>query len=78
VGRAFARSSPPAISTHLRALECSRKFRAGQSNRGRGGPRHWETLDKPQRVEELARMLGGAEVSDRFRRAARELLERAQ
>ena len=28
------------------------------------------------RVEELARMLGGAEVSDRFRRAARELLER--
>jgi DNA repair protein RecN (Recombination protein N) len=34
-------------------------------------------LDQPQRVEELARMLGGAEVSDRFRRAARELLERA-
>ncbi len=34
-------------------------------------------LDHPQRVEELARMLGGAEVSDRFRRAARELLERA-
>jgi DNA repair protein RecN (Recombination protein N) len=35
-------------------------------------------LDQPQRVEELARMLGGAQVSERFRRAARELLDRAQ
>jgi len=35
-------------------------------------------LDRGQRVEELARMLGGAQVSERFRRAARELLERAQ
>jgi DNA repair protein RecN (Recombination protein N) len=34
-------------------------------------------LDQPQRVEELARMLGGADVSERFRRAARELLQRA-
>lgn len=31
-----------------------------------------------ERSEEVARMLGGAEVTERFRRAARELLERAQ
>ena len=35
-------------------------------------------LAQAERVEEIARMLGGAEVTDKFRRAARELIERAR
>ena len=34
-------------------------------------------LEAGDRAEEIARMLGGAEITDKFRRAARELLERA-
>ncbi len=35
-------------------------------------------LTQAERIEEVARMLGGAEVTDKFRRAARELIERAR
>ena len=35
-------------------------------------------LEPGERTDEIARMLGGAEVSDKFRRAAKELLSRAQ
>jgi DNA repair protein RecN (Recombination protein N) len=35
-------------------------------------------LDRGERVEEVARMLGGVEITDKIRRAARELVERAQ
>jgi DNA repair protein RecN (Recombination protein N) len=35
-------------------------------------------LDDPARGEEIARMLGGAAITDKFRRAARELLDRAR
>ena len=35
-------------------------------------------LAHSERIEEIARMLGGAEVTDKFRRAARELIERAR
>jgi DNA repair protein RecN (Recombination protein N) len=34
-------------------------------------------LEPAERADEIARMLGGAEVSDKFRRAAKELLARA-
>ena len=34
-------------------------------------------LEQGERTNEIARMLGGAEVSDKFRRAAKELLTRA-
>ncbi len=34
-------------------------------------------LAEAERVQEIARMLGGAEVTEKFRRAARELIERA-
>ena len=34
-------------------------------------------LAEAERIEEVARMLGGAEVTDKFRRAARELIDRA-
>ena len=35
-------------------------------------------LAQAERIEEVARMLGGAEVTDKFRRAARELIDRAR
>ena len=35
-------------------------------------------LVQAERIEEVARMLGGAEVTDKFRRASRELIERAR
>ena len=35
-------------------------------------------LVQAERIEEIARMLGGAEVTDKFRRAARELIGRAR
>ncbi|MFZ1120217.1 MAG: hypothetical protein WAN81_08285, partial [Candidatus Binataceae bacterium] len=35
-------------------------------------------LVQAERIEEIARMLGSAEVTDKFRRAARELIERAR
>jgi DNA repair protein RecN (Recombination protein N) len=35
-------------------------------------------LVQAERIEEIARMLGGAEITDKFRRAARELIERAR
>ncbi len=35
-------------------------------------------LVQAERIEEIARMLGGAEVTEKFRRAARELIERAR
>ncbi len=36
------------------------------------------TLEPGERTDEIARMLGGAQISDKLRRAARELIERAQ
>ena len=65
--------------THLPQIAsfANRHFRVEKEERRGATTSKVTELDKPQRVEELARMLGGAEVSDRFRRAARELLQRA-
>ncbi len=64
--------------THLPQIAsfADRHFRVEKEERRGATVSKVTALDKPQRVEELARMLGGAAVSDRFRRAARELLER--
>jgi len=64
--------------THLPQIAsfADRHFRVEKEERRGATVSKVTELDKPQRVEELARMLGGAAVSDRFRRAARELLER--
>ncbi len=66
--------------THLPQIAsfADRHFRVEKEERRGATTSRVTELDKPQRVEELARMLGGAEISDRFRRAAKELLERAQ
>jgi DNA repair protein RecN (Recombination protein N) len=45
----------------------------------RGGTRsRVSALNHDERIEEIARMLAGTEVSEKFRRAARELVQRAQ
>jgi DNA repair protein RecN (Recombination protein N) len=64
--------------THLPQIAsfADRHFRVEKEERRGATVSRVTELDKPQRVEELARMLGGAAVSDRFRRAARELLDR--
>ena len=64
--------------THLPQIAsfADRHFRVEKEERRGATVSKVTELDKPQRVEELARMLGGAAVSDRFRRAARELLQR--
>ncbi len=65
--------------THLAQIAAfaSRHFQVEKSE-GRGATRsRVRMLAQGERADELARMLGGAAVSDKFRRAARELLGRA-
>src|SRR5262249_60496866 len=52
-------------ATHLRVAKTAREGRAGAAV---------ARLDGAQRVEELARMAGGADVTETTRRHARELL----
>jgi DNA repair protein RecN (Recombination protein N) len=66
--------------THLPQIAAfaDRHFLVEKEER-RGATRSRVTmLGADQRAEEIARMLGGAEITNRFRRAARELLDRAQ
>ena len=66
--------------THLAQIAAfaDRHFAVEKEER-RGATRSRATaLDEPDRPAEIARMLGGAETSDKFVRAARELLERAR
>ncbi len=76
--RELARFHQILCITHLPQIAsfADRHFRVEKEERRGATVSKVTALDKPQRVEELARMLGGAEVSDRFRRAARELLDR--
>ena len=65
--------------THLAQIAAfaDRHFRVEKEER-RGSTRSRVTmLEKGERSEEIARMLGGDESSDKFLRAAKELLERA-
>ena len=66
--------------THLAQIAAfaDRHFAVEKEER-RGATRSRATaLDEVDRPSEIARMLGGAETSDKFVRAARELLERAR
>jgi DNA repair protein RecN (Recombination protein N) len=76
--RELARYHQILCITHLPQIAsfADRHFRVEKEEKAGATVSRVTELDKPQRIEELARMLGGAEVSDRFRRAARELLER--
>lgn len=66
--------------THLAQIAAfaDRHFQV-EKNEWRGATRsRVRTLEDGERAAEIARMLGGAAVSDKFRRAARELLDRAR
>lgn len=66
--------------THLPQIAAfaDRHFHVEKEER-RGATRsRVRALEPGERTDEIARMLGGAEISDKFRRAARELLDRAQ
>jgi DNA repair protein RecN (Recombination protein N) len=77
--RELAASGQVLCVTHLPqvASQAARQVRVSKRTE-RGSTRtELETLDAQARIEELARMLGGANVSDRAREHAREMLESA-
>jgi len=77
--RQLARYHQVLCVTHLAQIAAfaERHFRVEKEER-RGSTRSGvAALDAGERAEEIARMLGGASLSDKFRRAARELLDRA-
>jgi DNA repair protein RecN (Recombination protein N) len=77
--RALASSGQVLCVTHLPQVACQAVRQVRVSKRTERGTTRTalETLDEPSRVEELARMLGGANVTDRAREHAREMLEAA-
>jgi DNA repair protein RecN (Recombination protein N) len=75
--RALAASGQVLCVTHLPqvASQADRQVRVTKRTVGGVTRTALETLDGDARVEELARMLGGANVTDRARAHAREMLE---
>lgn len=65
--------------THLPqvASQANQHFRVAKTTRGQSILTTVEVLDKKNRVEELARMLGGVEITETTRKHAREMLARA-
>jgi len=66
--------------THLPQIAAfaDQHFMVEKLERGGSTTSRVSALEPAERTDEIARMLGGAQVSDKLRRAARELLERAQ
>lgn len=66
--------------THLPQIAAfaDRHFVVEKLERGGSTVSRVVALEQAERTDEIARMLGGAQVSEKLRRAARELLERAQ
>jgi DNA repair protein RecN (Recombination protein N) len=66
--------------THLPQIAAfaDRHFVVEKFERGSSTVSRVVALEQAERADEIARMLGGAQISDKLRRAARELLERAQ
>jgi DNA repair protein RecN (Recombination protein N) len=62
--------------THLAqvASQAHHQIRVAKSTGGEQTRTHLESLSEDQRVEEIARMLGGREVTEQSRAHARELL----
>jgi len=77
--RALAASGQVLCVTHLPQVACQAARQVRVSKRTERGTTRTalETLDAQSRIEELARMLGGANVTDRAREHAREMLESA-
>ncbi len=75
--RALAASGQVLCVTHLPQVASQADRQVRVAKRATGGVTHTalEALDDEARVEELARMLGGASVTERAREHAREMLE---
>ncbi len=83
VGRqlaALARAGQVLCVTHLAqvAAQADRQLRVVKHTDGSTTRTSLEALDGESRVEEIARMLGGARLTDRTRDHAREMLEAAR
>ena len=83
VGRLLARLASGAqvlCVTHLPqvAAQAGHQLRVEKSTRNGRTRTSLEMLSTDQRVDEIARMLGGATITDRTREHAREMLEQAQ
>lgn len=65
--------------THLAqvASQAHQHFRVTKQTRGKTTLTHIDALDKKSRVEELARMLGGVEITETTRKHASEMMARA-
>ncbi|HVC36768.1 MAG TPA: DNA repair protein RecN [Gammaproteobacteria bacterium] len=65
--------------THLPqvASQAHQHFRVTKATRGQSTLTTIEVLDKKSQIEELARMLGGVEITDTTRKHAREMIARA-
>ena len=75
--RTLAESGQVLCVTHLPQVASQADHQVRVSKRTAGGTTRTalEVLDGDQRVEELARMLGGAKITERTREHAREMLE---
>ena len=63
--------------THLPQIAArgDAQFLIEKSIRGRRTVTHVERLDQEGRIEEIARMIGGASISEQTRASARELID---
>jgi DNA repair protein RecN (Recombination protein N) len=77
--KALAVSRQVLCVTHLAqvAAQADRQLRVSKRTTGRAIGTVVHTLERAERIEEVARMLGGAEITDRTREHAREMLETA-
>ena len=77
--KALAVSRQVLCVTHLAqvAAQADRQLRVSKRTTGRAIGTVVHTLERAERIEEVARMLGGAEITARTREHAREMLETA-
>jgi len=77
--RALAASRQVLCVTHLPqvASQTHQHLRVAKATKGQATTTHIEPLDKKSQVEELARMLGGVEITETTRKHAREMIARA-
>ncbi len=78
--RQLGRDSQVLCVTHLPqvATQAEHQFRVSKETNGRHTETSIQVLNKTQRVEEIARMLGGATITDQTRTHAREMIAASQ
>jgi DNA repair protein RecN (Recombination protein N) len=76
--RALGEHNQVLCVTHLAqvASQAHRQFRVAKLTDGKITRTHLKSLSEPERVDEIARMLGGVDISDEARAHARDMLAR--